>query len=135
MRYQFVPLVMLWRRPALTLVACTWTLEDAATSIPADYLAHLILQMVVITFNFTIYICTGETGAVYKILLYCPDTVLNDMRRYMATNAARVFAWAHEYGSIPPFVSDEDSFVLSSRNPSLESRTKSRHTTRTIVTI
>lgn len=63
--------------------------DDAARSILADHLAQLVLQMVVKTFNFEIYMCTGETGVVYKILLYCPNQLLQDLRPYIVTQTTR----------------------------------------------
>lgn len=69
--------------------------EDAVNYIPADHLVQVVLQMVCITLNFATYMCTCETGGFYKILLYCPDTVLSNIGAYMATNAALSCAWAH----------------------------------------
>lgn len=88
--------------------------NDAARSIPADHLPQLVLQMVFTTFSYSIYIFIGQAGVVYTIRLYCLDTMLNGMRRYLETNAVRVCACLHDDGSIPSFVSDEDAVVLSS---------------------
>lgn len=65
--------------------------------------------------KFALFICTDETGVVYIILLYCTDTILNEMPRYMERKAARACAWEHADGAIPSFVSDEYAVVLSLR--------------------
>lgn len=72
--------------------------DDLARSTTAYHLAQLALQMVFTSFNFSIYICCVEIGVVYTIILYCPNTALNDMQSSMATYAGRVRAWAHEDG-------------------------------------
>lgn len=70
--------------------------EDVEKFISAGHLAQVVLQMVITTLNFYIYMCTCETEVLYTILLCFPDTVLHYMWPYMATNAARDFSGSHE---------------------------------------
>lgn len=64
--------------------------DDAVNSIPIDYISQLMLHMIVKTFNFSFYLCTGETEIICTILFYFPEKTLTEVRSFMTTSASRL---------------------------------------------
>lgn len=88
--------------------------EKAQEYIPREHIEKMAHQMLITGYNFEVYLCTEESGVVFKIPLYCSPELLDRMKEALLEMAKPISRWTHEGRCILDLAQRKEQCALES---------------------
>jgi hypothetical protein len=76
---------------------------------------QVLHQMMVLHANFSVYLCVAETGILFTLLVFVPDSTLQLVLNSLRTASQLTAQWAHISNEVPYFASSDTKKKLLSK--------------------